>query len=215
MFRPATTEYDQKLSTIIKRTIGHVILALLVGLSIVVMSLEPLPAITCRRVETKQLDCWFQERIAWVVPFGDKIPLKASVNETLKTTKDDQGETHSDSVYEVVWAGADEIWSFGNLTTQVNAYLNNPTEETVTVWGNNLWDHTMVTLGGGVFFIIFGFLFVATVVSSILLVGAWLVDFVLFVVGWAMRWGSSSRRIERQITNLRRAVRDVAVELDR
>jgi hypothetical protein len=224
LLRPTIKEYDSKLPTIAKRMLGHVILLSCVGVGIAIMSLEPLSVLVCRRVETKQVDCRIQKRIAWVIPVREKSIShlqRAYVNPELVTGTDDDGDEYSYYVYEVVLVGAsgelglkgsDGPGSSSTRTAQrINAYLNTPAAESLTIGNYGLFDHTLLTLAGGFFVVLFGFLFVTTLLNSILLFGAWGTEFVLFVAGWiADRAGLDKERLAR----LRRAVRGVATSPD-
>jgi hypothetical protein len=69
---------------------------------------------------------------------------------------------------EILLKGYDETRSSAELTTtRINSYLNTPTVESLTVWGYGLWRHTLVTLGGGLWFILFVLLFVVAIVDMV------------------------------------------------
>ena len=153
------------------------LLALSVG-GIALLYLQPLSILTCRYVETKQVDCQLQERIAWVIPVRE-IPIphlkEAYVKQETQIREDEDGDEYTVSVYrvvlvsasgEIVLKGTDEIGDSADLTTtRINYYLNTPTVESLTVWGYGLWRHTLVTLAGGFVFILFVLLFVVGIVD--------------------------------------------------
>ncbi len=224
LVRPTTKEYDQKLPTIFKRTLGHLIIFPFVVLGIVIMFLQPLSILTCRHIETKQTDCQLQERIAWVIPVR-KTPIphlkEAYVNQALITGEDEDGNKYSYYTYDVILvsasgeialAGTDKMDLSATLTVQrINGYLNTPTTESLTIWGHGLWQHTLVTLAGGVFFILFAFLFITTIVNTVLLFGAWIVEFVLLIVGWLLDRVGLSPDLKDRVTRFRRALRSIAI----
>jgi hypothetical protein len=159
------------------------ILVLLLALSlggVAILYLQPLSVLTCHHVETKQVDCQLQERIAWVIPVRE-IPIthlkEAYVEQEAQTGEDESGEQYSASLYrvvlvsasgEVVLRGYDETRSFAELTTaRINYYLNAPTVASLTVWGYGLWRHTLGTLAGGLVSILFALLFVAAIVDMV------------------------------------------------
>lgn len=227
LVRPTTIEYDSKLGTIVKRILGHVIIFLLVVGGIVIMYLDPLSFLTCRHVETKQIDCNLQERIAWLIPVRETLIARvreAYVNQELVTGEDDDGKAYSYYAYEVILVsasgetgltGTDQIGLSAKLTAnRINDYLNTPTSEPLTVWGHGLWGHSLITLVGGLVFIFFGFLFVTTFVNTVLLFGAWVVEFVLLVVGWVVARIGHSPEVNDQINRFRRAVRGIAIRPD-
>jgi len=155
------------------------ILALGVG-GIALLALQPLSILTCRYVETKQVNCQLQERIAWVIPV-QRTPIthlkEAYVKQETRIRKDENEKEYTVSVYrvvlvsasdEIVLKGYEETGIFADLTTaRINGYLNTPTDESLTVWGYGLWGHTLVTLAGGLWFILFTFIFVMAVVSMV------------------------------------------------
>jgi len=155
------------------------LLALSVG-GIAILYLEPLSILTCRYVETKQVGCQLQERIAWVIPVRE-IPIahlkEAYVKQETQIREDEDGDEYTVSVYrvvlvsasgEIVLKGYDETRSFAELTTtRINYYLNTSTGESLTVWGYGLWRHTLVTLAGGFVFILFVLLFVVAIVDMV------------------------------------------------
>jgi len=155
------------------------ILALSVS-GIAIMYVQPLSILTCRYVETTQVDCQLQERIAWVIPVRE-IPIpplkEAYVKQETQVREDEDGDEYTVSVYrvvlvnasgEIVLKGYDETRSFAELTTtRINYYLNTPTVESLTVWGYGLWRHTLVTLAGGFIFILFVLLFAVGIVDMV------------------------------------------------
>ena len=156
------------------------ILALSVA-GIAIMCVQPLSVLTCRYVETKQVGCQLQERIAWVIPVRE-TPIthlkEAYVKRETRIREDEDGREYTVSVYGVVLVsasgeiglqGTDEIGLSADLTTtRINSYLNTPTDESLTVWGYGLWGHTLATLIGGLWFILFAFCFVGTIVDMVL-----------------------------------------------
>jgi len=155
------------------------LLALSVG-GIAIMYVQPLSILTCRYVETTQVDCQLQERIAWVIPVRE-IPIphlkEAYVKQETQIREDEDGDEYTVSVYrvvlvsasgEIILKGYDETRSFAELTTtRINYYLNTPTVESLTVWGYGLWRHTLATLAGGLVFILFVFVFVMGIVGMV------------------------------------------------
>ena len=155
------------------------LLALSVG-GIAILYLEPLSILTCRYVETKQVDCQLQERIAWVIPVRE-IPTshlkEAYVKQETQTREDEDGDEYTVSVYrvvlvsasgEIVLKGYDETRSSADLTTtRINYYLNTPTDESLTVWGFGLLRHTLGTLADGFVFILFALLSVVAIVDIV------------------------------------------------
>jgi hypothetical protein len=155
------------------------LLALSVG-GIAIMYTQPLSSLTCRYVETKQVDCQLQERIAWVIPVRE-IPIprlkEAYAKQETQIREDEDGDEYTVSVYrvvlvsdsgEIVLKGYDETRSFAELTTtRINSYLSTPTDESLTVWGFGLWRHTLATLAGGLVFILFVLLFVVAIVDMV------------------------------------------------
>ena len=155
------------------------ILALSVG-GIAILYLEPLSVLTCRYMETTQVDCQLQERIAWVIPVWETpIPRlkEAYIKQETRIREDEDGREYTVSVYrvvlisasgEIVLKGTDEIGASADLTTtRINSYLNTPTDESLTVWGFGLLGHTLATLGGGLWFILFAFVFVVAIVDMV------------------------------------------------
>jgi hypothetical protein len=162
--------------------LGFVIISLLGILGIVVMYMAPpLTTLTCRYVETKQVDCQLQERVAWVIPVRE-IPIthlkEAYVDYEVETREDEDGREYTVSVARVILVsvsgemslkGVDEVGlSATRLTTRINDYLNTPTGERLTVWGYGLWRHTLVTLAGGFVFIL-----------AVLILVLWIVELVV------------------------------------
>jgi hypothetical protein len=159
------------------------VLVLLLALSVgglAIMYIQPLSVLTCRYVETKQVDCQLQERIAWVIPVGES-PITHLQEAYLKTetqirTDEDDNEytVLVDRVVlvsasgELVLKGYDDVGSSALLTTRrINDYLNTPTAESLTVWGFGLWRHTLGTLIGGFVFVLFVLLFVLAIVNMV------------------------------------------------
>jgi hypothetical protein len=168
------------LRTIVMRILGLVIIALFGALGVGIMYLEPMSVLTCRYVGRNQVDCRLQERIAWVIPVRE-IPvtdLKEAYVKTETETRVDEDE-RAYTVYlhrvilvsasgEIGLKGTEETGSTATLTSRrINEYLNTRTVEPLTVWGYDLWGHTLATLGGGFLFIVFGFLFVAAIVDMV------------------------------------------------
>jgi len=143
--------------------LGFVIISLFGVLGIAIMFIAPpLTTLTCRHVETKQVDCQLQERVAWVIPVRE-IPIthlkEAYVDYETETREDEDGREYTVSVARVILVsasgeiglkGIDDVGlSAARLTTRITDYLNTPTAEPLTVWGFGLWRHTLVTLVGG------------------------------------------------------------------
>ena len=161
------------------------ILALSVG-GIAIMYVQPLSILTCRYVETTQVDCQLQERIAWVIPLWETpIPhlKEAYVDRKTVTRRDEDresdtyGKEYTVDIHRVILisdsgeiglSGTDEIGISATLTaTRINAYLNTPTNEPLTVWGFGMSDHIVVTLAGGFLFILAILMFVGWIVELV------------------------------------------------
>jgi hypothetical protein len=155
------------------------VLALSVA-GVAIMCVQPLSVLTCRYVETKQVDCQLQERIAWVIPVWETpIPhlKEAYIKQETQIREDEDGDEYTVSIYrvvlvsasgEIVLKGTDEIGASADLTTtRINSYLNTPTDESLTVWGFGLLGHALATLGGGLWFILFVFAFVVAIVDMV------------------------------------------------
>ena len=155
------------------------ILALSVG-GIAMMHMQPLSILTCRYVETTQVNCQIQERIAWLIPVRGSpfTNLKeAYVKPETQIRKDEDGDEYNVTVYrvvltshssEIVLKGTDEIRLTSDLTARrINDYLNAATGEELTIWGYGLWAHTLITLAGGGVFLLFGFCFVVAIVDVV------------------------------------------------
>ena len=92
---------------------------------------------------------------------------------------------------------------------RLNAYLDTFTDAPLTVWGYGLLEHTLATMGGGIFVILFGFLLVATILNTSLLVFGWIVDFVLVVVGWGAGTLGRDPEIQDRVFRLRGVVKGI------
>jgi hypothetical protein len=161
------------------------LLALSVG-GIALLYVQPLSILICRYVETRQVDCQLQERIAWVIPVRE-IPIprlkEAYVDRKTVTRRDEDresdtyGKEYTVDIHRVILisasgeiglSGTDEIGISAKLTaTRINSYLNTPTDESLTVWGFGLLGHALATLGGGLWFIVFAFAFVVAIVDMV------------------------------------------------
>jgi len=142
------------------------------------MFIQPLSILTCRYVETKQVDCQLQERIAWLIPVRER-PIthlkRVEVRTETRIKEDQDGDEYTVYVYRVVLISASgeivlqdtgEIGLPSELAAaRINNYLTAPTGESLTIWGYNLWTHTLVTLAGASVFFLFGFGFVVAVVN--------------------------------------------------
>ena len=100
------------------------ILALGVG-GIAIMYVQPLSVLTCRYVETTQVGCQLQERIAWVIPVRE-IPIthlkEAYAKQETQTREDEDGDEYTVSVYRVVLVSASgEIFLKGYDETRSSA----------------------------------------------------------------------------------------------
>ena len=156
------------------------LLALSVG-GIVIMYIQPLSMLICRYVETRQVDCQLQERIAWVIPVGESSIThlqEARPKAETQIRTDEDGKEYTvlvDRVVlvsasgELVLKGYDDVGSSSALLTtrRINDYLDTPRAESLTVWGFGLWRHTLVTLAGGFVFILFVLLFVFGIVNIV------------------------------------------------
>jgi len=150
------------------------------------MYTSPLSILICRYVEARQVDCRLQERIAWVIPIRE-TPIthlkEAYVDRKTETRRDEDresdtyGKEYTVDIHRVILisdsgeiglSGTDEIGISATLTaTRINAYLNTPTNEPLTVWGFGMSDHIVVTLAGGFFFILAILLFVGSIVELV------------------------------------------------
>jgi hypothetical protein len=165
------------------RLIQLVALIFILALSlagIAILFIQPLSILTCRYVETKQVDCQLQERIVWLIPVRER-PIthlkKADVRTETSVREDQDGDEYTVTVYRVVLISASgeivlqdtgEIGLSSELTAaRINDYLSTPTGESLTVWGYNLLTHTLVTLVGGAVFFLFGFGSVVAIVSMV------------------------------------------------
>ena len=160
--------------------VGLVLVLALALVGIAILYLQPLSILTCRHVEPKQVDCQLQERIAWVIPV-QRIPItdlkEAYVKQETQIREDEDGDEYTVSVYrvvlvsasdEIVLKGYEDIRISADVTAiRVNGYLNTPTDRSLTVSGYGLLGHTLVTLGGGLWFIVFTFAFVGAVVDMV------------------------------------------------
>jgi hypothetical protein len=177
-------------------------------------------------VEPKQTDCRLQKRIVWVIPVQE-IPVtglqSAFVHRERVTGTDENGEPTDHDVYDVILvsdsgeinlADADQRWALLSHSTadRINDYLDTPTDEPLTIWGYGLWIHTLSTLCSGSFFLVFAFVFVTSMVQSILLFGAWTTEFVLFAVGRGMDSAGLFPKARDHIPRLRQAVRGIAIQ---
>jgi hypothetical protein len=162
--------------------LGFVIISLFGVLGVAIMFIAPpLTTLTCRYVETKQVDCQLQERVAWVIPVRE-IPVthlkRAYVDYETETREDEDGREYTVSVARVILVGAsgeiglegiDDVGlSATILTARVNDYLSTPTGEPLTLWGFGLLSHTLVTLVGGFVFIL-----------AVLILVLWIVELVV------------------------------------
>jgi len=171
------------INRLIFRLIQIVLLALLLALSaggIAIMYTQPLSVITCRYVESKQVNCQLQERIAWVISLRE-IPIthlkKAFVKTETRIREDEDGDEYTVLVDRVVLLSAsgertlkgyDDIGSSAKLTAaRINDYLNTPTVESLTIWGFGLWGHTLATLAGGLVFILFALIVVVAIIDMV------------------------------------------------
>jgi hypothetical protein len=166
--------------------VGLMLILALRGVGIAIMCVQPLSVLTCRYVETKQVGCQLQERIAWVIPVRE-TPIthlkEAYVDRKTVTRRDEDresdtyGKEYTVDIHRVILisasgeiglSGTDEIGISAKLTaTRINSYLNTPTDESLTVWGFGLWGHALATLIGGLWFIVFAFAFVVAIVDMV------------------------------------------------
>ena len=162
--------------------LGFVVISLFGVLGIAIMFIAPpLTTITCRHVETKQVDCQLQERVAWVIPTRE-IPVthleRVYVDYETETREDEDGREYTVSVARVILVSAsgeiglkgsgDVGLSATSLTARINNYLYTPTAEPLTVRGYGLWRHTQLTLVGGFVFIL-----------AVLILVVWIVELVV------------------------------------
>lgn len=188
------------------------------------MYVAPLSFLTCRYLEPQQVDCTLQERIAWRIPVRETRitqAKRASINEELVEGEDDDGNAYSYRTYEVILVGISgetgliEIGrtkSTAERTAQrINDYLSTPTNESLTIRGPGLWTHTLLTLLGGLVFIFFSFLLMTTLINTVFLFGAWIVEFVLFVVGRVGSRVGLSPEANDRINHFRQVVRGIAI----
>jgi len=150
------------------------------------MYTSPLSVLICRYVEARQVDCRLQERIAWVIPIRE-TPIthlkEAYVDRKTETRRDEDrasdtyGKEYTVDIHRIILisdsgeiglSGTDEIGISATLTaTRINAYLNTPTDEPLTVWGFGMSDHIAVTLAGGFIFILAILMFVGWIVELV------------------------------------------------
>ena len=224
--RPTIKEYDRKLPTLFKRFVGFLILFAFIGLSLAIMYWKPLAFLTCRHIETNQIDCQLQEFIAWkMIPVRETPILrlqKAYVHEKLVTGEDEDGNTYTRHLYQVILVSAsgeialgsaveDGLSAANHIVNRINDFRNSPLGETMTVGAHNFQEHTWLTIIGGTIFIFFGFVTVGTIVNTIVLLGAWAVEFVLFIVVWLMDRFELSSELKERIIRFRGAIRGIAI----
>jgi len=163
---PGTIEEQERklriLQTIAKRILALVLISFFGFLGIALLCLEPVSILTCRYVETAQVDCRLQERIVGVIPVWE-IPItrlkKAYVDLEYETREDEDGKEYTVSIYRVMlvstsgeigFGGTEEKALFsGGTTKQINDFLNAPTDESLTVWHAAWVGVLAVTLAGG------------------------------------------------------------------
>ena len=155
------------------------ILALSVS-GLAIMNAQPLPILTCRHMNRKHVDCQIQERLAWVISLREiSVPdlKEAYVNRETHVMEDEDGDEYTVYSYEVVLVndtsefvmkGSDEHGIISNLTAnRINKYLNTPSRKSLTIWAYGLATNILVTVIGGLIFLLFGFLFVVAIVDMV------------------------------------------------
>jgi hypothetical protein len=237
LLRPTVSEYDRKVRTAMGRIFALAFLAALVVIGIGIMGLRMLPVLTCRHVEFKQVDCLLQERIAWLIPVHKTRVTDlqgAYVHTETGVVKDERGNPSTAYYDQVILVtrsgeiGLQRVESPGSLarltSARLNAYLathsdapysdapysDAPYSDTwLTVWGYGLWEHTLASMAGGIFVVLFGFLLVAAILNSSLLVAGWIVDFVLVVAGWGAGTLGCDPQVRDRVLRLRRVVEEI------
>jgi hypothetical protein len=225
--RPTVQEYDRKLRTVILRMFALAFLAAFVVIGIGIMGLRMLPVLTCRYVESGQVDCLLEERIAWLIPVHRTHVTdlqRVYVDTETGVVEDEEGNestVYTDRVILVSSSGEirlqrmDSPGSLAHVTSiRLNAYLSTYTDAPVTVWGYGLLEHTLAAMGGGIFVILFGLLLVTAILSSTLLVAGWLVDCVLVVAGWGASTLRCDPEIQDRVLRLRSVVKGIVTRPD-
>ena len=227
LLRPTVQEYDRKVRTVLGRMFALAFLAAFVVIGIGIMGLRMLPVLTCRYVEPGQVDCLLEERIAWLIPVHKTRITglqRAYVDLETGITEDEDGNTSEVFYAQVILVsqsgeiGLQQVESMGSLaqvtSARLNAYLNAAhqnaphSDAPLTVWGYGLLEHTLAAMGGGIFVLLFGFLLVTTILSTILLVAGWIVDLVLVIVGWGA--GALGRDLEQvRVLRLRSVIKGI------
>jgi hypothetical protein len=232
LLRPTVKEYDRKVRTAVGRIFALAFLAALVVIGIGIMGLRMLPVLTCRHVEFGQVNCLLQERIAWLIPVHKSRVTglqEAYVHTETGVVEDERGNpstVYYDQVILVTSSGEiglQRVESPGSLarlaSARLNAYLathsdapysDAPNSDTrLTVWGYGLWEHSLATMAGGVFVVLFGFLLVAAILNTSLLVAGWIVDLVLVVAGWGAGTLGRDPQVQERMLRLRGAVKEI------
>jgi hypothetical protein len=168
------------LQTIVERILALVLISFFGFLGMALLCLEPVSTLTCRYVETAQVDCRLQERIVGVIPVRE-IPItrlkKAYVDLEYQTREDEDGKEYTVSIYKVLlvsasgeigFGGTEEKALFsGGTTKRINDFLNAPTDESLTVW-HAAWGGVLaVTLAGGLSLGLSIFMLVMTVLDML------------------------------------------------
>ena len=227
LLRPTIGEYDKKLRTAISRPVGLAFLAAFVVIGFTLLFVKPLPVLTCRYVESRQVDCQLTQHIIWVIPVR-KIPVPDLEDvyverETEIRMDDDDNETtaHWYRVMLVSASGETELQSAeenelsSELTRgRIKAYLDTPADKPLTVWGYGLVVHTLCTLPGLLLVVLFGVLLATTIVSSLVLVVAWSVDLVLVIAAWIAGIVGLEPAVTDRLNHVRGVIKDVATRPD-
>jgi hypothetical protein len=220
LLRPTAREYDRKVRTVLGRIFAVALFAAFVLIGIGIMGSTMLPVLTCRYVELGQVDCLLEERIAYLIPVHRTRVTglqRAYVNTESAVVEDESGdpsEGYTDQVILVSHSGeiglqtVERLGSLARLTSaRLNVYLGTYTDTPLTVWGYGLLEHTVVTMAGGIFVILFGVVLVTTILNSSLLVIGWIIDLVLVVAGWGAGTLRCDPEIQDRMRRLRSAVR--------
>ena len=148
---------------------GHVAPFMFAGLfccvGILIWYAEPVLILSCRYVETSQVDCQLKERMVGLIPLGE-MPIthlmRAYVKRETRTSENDDGKRNTYYVYKVILVQTSGEFQFGDFSQtkftserasrRINDFLNAPTDESLTVFR---WEGMLM---GGIFFLVGGFL---------------------------------------------------------
>ena len=177
------------LSFWVRQVIGLLILLIFAAGGLAILFLQPWSVLTCRYVETTQVNCHYEERIAWLIPLNERSITRlqqARVDSKQVEREDEDGREYTDTVYSVTLIsdsgetplrGTDDLGFSADLTgNQINGYLTSFTTAPLTIWGYGILTHSLVSLVGLFVFLLFIFLAVVLVVNVTtgFDIGAWL-----------------------------------------